>query len=112
MYGSKSQQNKRNLQLYYLQLVIGDNKKAKKHRPQRKFDEIDPDLVSYYQALFSTYSELDFDRIAKEKICGNVYYYYKDAFEMTDEVIDKLSSFERFGEPKFLEMIDGELVVS
>jgi hypothetical protein len=31
---------------------------------------------------------------------------------MTDEIIDKLSSFERFGEPKFIEVIGGELVVS
>lgn len=82
------------------------------NNPTIDFDEVDPDLISYYQALFSTYSEVDFSRIAKEKICGNVYYYYKDTFEMTDEIIDKLSSFERFEEPKFLEMIDGELVVS
>ena len=82
------------------------------NNPTIDFDEVAPDVVSYYQALFATYSDLDFSRIAKEKICGNVYYYYKDSFEMTDEVIDLLSSFEKFEEPKFLEMIDGELVVS
>lgn len=82
------------------------------NNPVIDFNNVDQDLVSYYQALFLTYSEIDFSRIVKEKICGNVYYYYKDSFDMTDEIIDKLSSFERFGEPKFIEVIDGELVVS
>lgn len=90
--------------------------KAVKHlipnNPKISFDDVDPDLVSYYQALYKTYSEIDFNKIAKDKICGNVYYYYRDLFEMTDDMIDKLSTFEKFDEPKFLEVINGELVVS
>ena len=62
--------------------------------------------------MYKTYSEIDFNKIAKDKICGNVYYYYRDLFEMTDDMIDKLSTFEKFDEPKFLEVINGELVVS
>ena len=31
---------------------------------------------------------------------------------MTDEIIEKLSTFDRFDEPKFLEIVDGELVIS
>ena len=82
------------------------------NNPIISFDDVDPDLVSYYQALYKTYSEIDFNKIAKDKICGNVYYYYRDLFEMTDDMIDKLSTFEKFDEPKFLEVINGELVVS
>ncbi len=82
------------------------------NNPIISFDNIEPDLILYYQSLFSTYSKMDFSKIHKEKICGNVYYYDKDSFEMTDEIIDKLSMFDKFEEPKFLEMVDGELVVS
>jgi len=82
------------------------------NNPKIDFDNVDEELISYYKALFLTYSELDFSKIKKEKIRGNVYYYYQDSFEMTDEIIEKLSMFERFGEPKFIEMIDGELVMS
>ena len=82
------------------------------NNPIISFDDVDSDLVSYYQALYKTYSEIDFNKIAKDKICGNVYYYYRDLFEMTDDMIDKLSTFEKFDEPKFLEVINGELVVS
>ena len=82
------------------------------NNPVISFENIDPDLVSYYQALFSTYSEMDFSRISKEKISGNIYYYYKDSFEMTDDIVEKLSGFEKYEEPKFLEMVEGELVIS
>lgn len=82
------------------------------NNPRINFDNVENDLVMYYQSLFSTYSELDFSKLAKEKICGNVYYYYKDFFDMTDEIIDKLAAFEKFDEPKFVEMINGELVMS
>ena len=82
------------------------------NNPVINFDNIDQNLMEYYQSLFSTYSKLDFSKISKEKISGNIYYYYKDSFEMTDEIVEKLSLFDRFEEPKFLEIIDGELVIS
>lgn len=82
------------------------------NNPKINFDKVDEELAAYYRALFSTYSELDFSKIGKEKICGNVYYFYKESFNMTDEVIEKLSAFELFDEPKFIEMVDGELVMS
>lgn len=82
------------------------------NNPIIDFDNVDQDLISYYKALFATYSEMDFSKVEKEKICENVYYYNKDSFEMTDEIINKLSSFERFEEPKFIELIGGELVIS
>lgn len=80
--------------------------------PPIDFENVDSHLVAYYQALYKTYSEIDFNRLIKEKICGNVYYYYKDSFEMTEDIINKLSSFEKSEEPKFLEILNGELVVS
>ncbi|MEE0059246.1 MAG: DUF4065 domain-containing protein [Acutalibacteraceae bacterium] len=82
------------------------------NNPTIDFDNIDQNLISYFESLYLTYSEFDFNMIAKEKICGNIYYYYKDSFDMTDKIIDELSSFEKFGEPKFIEVIDGELVIS
>lgn len=81
------------------------------NNPIIKFDNVEPDLVSYYQSLYRTYSNFNFNDLRKEKICDNVYY-YKKSFNMTDEIINKLSSFQKFDEPKFLEEIDGELVIS
>lgn len=82
------------------------------NNPVISFDDIDSEMVSYYQALYHTYADFEFGKINKEKICGNVYYYDKESFDMTDEIIEKLSSFQKFDESKFLEMIDGELVIS
>lgn len=82
------------------------------NNPKINFEEAEHELISYNQALFQTYSELDFSNIAKEKICDNIYYYYKDTFVMSDDIVEKLSSFHKYDEPKFLDMIDGELVIS
>ena len=80
--------------------------------PKIDFEVIDSELVEYYNMLYKTYSEMDFDSIVKEKICGNIYYYYRNSFEMTDDIIDKLSLLGKYNEPKFLEVINGELVIS
>lgn len=80
--------------------------------PKIDFSAADASLIAYYQSLYQTYAGMDFTRIAKEKINGNIYYYSKDAFEMTDPIIEQLSSFARCSEPMFLELINGELVVS
>lgn len=82
------------------------------HNPRIEFENVDCSLVEYYNALYNTYCDMDFSNIAKEKIKNNIYYYFKDSFELTDEIISTLSSFDKFDEPKFLEIIDGELVVS
>lgn len=80
--------------------------------PKIDFDDIDAELVEYNQNLYSTYSEIEFSKLKKEKIKGNIYYYLKDSFNMAEDVIERLSSFDKYDEPKFLELIDGELVVS
>lgn len=82
------------------------------NNPKIEFENVEPELVAYNRALYNTYAGLDFSNIVKEKIKNNIYYYFKDSFDMTDEIIAKLSSFDKYDEPKFLEIIDGELVVS
>lgn len=82
------------------------------HNPKIDFAKADAELIAYNKALYETYSSWDFSKVVKEKINGNVYYFLKDSFEMSEEVIERLSKFSKYDEPKFLEMIDGELVVS
>ncbi len=80
--------------------------------PQIDFSKVEPELAEYNRALYRTYAEMDFGVLVKEKICGNIYYYLKDSFVMTDNIVENLSQLGRYGEPRFLEYIDGELVIS
>ncbi len=82
------------------------------NNPVIRFDTVEPEIVSYYKALYETYADMDFSILAKEKIKNNIYYYFKDSFDLTDDIVNELMSFDKFAEPKFLEMINGELVVS
>ncbi|MDE7326865.1 MAG: DUF4065 domain-containing protein [Lachnospiraceae bacterium] len=82
------------------------------NNPKIDFEDIDDALIEYNKNLYKAYSEMDFSKIAKEKINGNIYYYMKDEFDLTEDIIQRLSSFEPYGEPRFLEMISGELVVA
>ena len=82
------------------------------NNPKIEFENVETELVEYNKALYNTYMSMDFSKLIKDKINNNVYYYFKDSFDMTDEIIEKLSTFDKYDEPKFLEMIDGELVVS
>ena len=82
------------------------------NNPKIDFNDIDDDLIKYNKNLYDTYSEVNFSELKKEKINGNIYYYIKDGIELTENMIELLSSFEKYDEPKFLEIIDGELVVS
>lgn len=87
-------------------------KKLIPNNPKIVFSELDENLISYYKALYDTYADVDFSKIVKEKINDNIYYYDIDSFKMTDEIVEKLSSFEKYNEPKFLDIVDGELVIS
>lgn len=82
------------------------------NNPKIDFNNIDDELIIYNKKLYATYSAMDFSELKKEKINGNVYYYLKNDMELTDDIIRTLSSFEKYDEPKFLEMSNGELVVS
>lgn len=76
------------------------------------FSQIDPELEEYYKNMYHMYCDMDFSKLKRERIGGCAYYYMDGEMEITDEVIGILSSMNHNGEPKFLEMIDGELVVS
>ncbi|MBD5156379.1 MAG: hypothetical protein HDT13_01890, partial [Butyrivibrio sp.] len=82
------------------------------YNPKIDFGDIDNELIEYNRNLYNVYSEMNFSNLKKEKIKGNIYYYMDDSFSMTDEIIDRLLSFGKFDEPKFLEIVEGELVVS
>lgn len=82
------------------------------HNPKIEFQNIEQEVTDYYKALYQTYADVDFSTLTKEKINDNIYYYLKDSFAMDDAVVEKLSTFGKFDEPKFLEMVSGELVVS
>ncbi len=80
--------------------------------PRIDFSKVEPELAEYNRALYETYAEMDFAVLVKEKICGNIYYYLKDSFVMTEDVVEQLSHLRRYEEPRFLEYIDGKLVIS
>lgn len=82
------------------------------HNPRIDFQNIEPELVEYNIALYNAYADFDFSNIQKEKINNNIYYYFKDSFCMTEEIIEKLSRLNKNSEPQFLELVNGELVVS
>lgn len=89
-----------------------DVKELIPYNPRIEFEKVEDSLCEYNKQIYNTYVNFNFDNLKKEKINNNIYYYLKDSFDMNDDVIEKLSNFDRFDEPKFLEMIDGELVIS
>lgn len=82
------------------------------NNPRIDFGDIEEDLIEYNKALYRTYADMDSSQLIKEQINGNIYYYYKNSFEMTDDIIERLSILEQCDEARFLEIIDGELVMS
>lgn len=82
------------------------------NNPKLDFRMIEEELVEYNCALYRTYAEMDFSNLRKEKINNNVYYYFENTFDLTEEIIEQLSSLPQRSEPLFLEMIEGEVVVS
>lgn len=82
------------------------------NNPTINFENTDAEIKEYYKNLYEAYYHIDFAKIAKEKINGNIYYYNRDAFNMTEEIVSELSSLERFDEPKFIEMVEDEWVLS
>lgn len=62
--------------------------------------------------LYKTYMDIDFENMGMEKISGNIYYYDKTNFDMSDEVVSMLEKIELQSEPIFVENIEGELVFS
>lgn len=83
-----------------------------KYQPKIEFSNVEDDLKDYYKLIYDAYKNIDFSKMKKEKICGNTYFYNIDEFELTEDIINELSNYNKFDEPKFLEYIDGNLVVS
>lgn len=80
--------------------------------PQIDFSTTDPALIEYNKSIYDAYSGIDFSRIRREKIGGNIYYYMDGELDITDDMVETLSAYRSNGEPKFIELIGGELVVS
>lgn len=75
-------------------------------------NKINESIKNRMRTLYELYSNLDFESIGKEKIAGNLYYFNKKEFEVTDDDIIELSDVPHQEYPIFLEKMDGELVFS
>ncbi|MGN0308501.1 MAG: Panacea domain-containing protein [Lachnospiraceae bacterium] len=82
------------------------------NNPLINFKNTENELKEFYYNLFQTYEEVDFSDIKKDKINGNIFYYSKSSFEMNDEIINALSQLGQLSSPQYIEIIDGELVLS
>lgn len=80
--------------------------------PKIDFNKTDSKIIEYNRNLYDAYSSMDFSRIRKDKIGGNIYYYMDGELEITEDIVEILSDYKSNGEPKFLELIEGELVIS
>lgn len=65
------------------------------NNPQIDFSKTDSNLIHFFCALYNTYKDFDFSDIKKEKINGNIFYYSKSNFELTDDIIGELMHFEK-----------------
>ena len=82
------------------------------NNPMIDFTKVEPELEVYYRTLYETYSDMDFEKLQKVKIGGCTYYYDRNEFVMTEEILKQLSMTCKSVEPQFLELVDGELVIS
>jgi len=83
------------------------------NNPQVIFENISKDVINYFNDLYSVYKNFEFALIGEERISGNVYFYNKNVINMTDELIEELSGFDKFDEPQFIEdFVEGEVVLS
>lgn len=81
------------------------------NNPVIDFTKTDAGLCKTFRELYDCYKDFDFTSIKKEIINGNVFYHSAD-LPITDALLDKLSSVGKLSEPAFVELIDGELVIS
>lgn len=82
------------------------------NNPKIDFSNIDEKMVAFYKNMFNAYNKFDFSKMKKEKINGNVIYYKDDNINMTDDVISYLLTIDRRDVPLYVELVDGEVVVS
>lgn len=93
--------------------VWSDVKSMIPNNPEIIFENASEELLDKCKNIYETYKNFDFNKIKREVICRNVYYYDIDNIpELTDKMINELMELPRNHEPQFIEVIEGELVLS
>lgn len=83
------------------------------NNPKIIFEHTSPELMKKCREIFETYTDVDFSKIKKEVVGGNVYYYNTDNIKSLDEdTILKMMNIANANEPMFIEVHDGEIILS
>lgn len=70
-------------------------------------------MIEKCREIYKAYENVDFELLKKEVINGNVFYYYSDNIgTLTDSMIEELMTLPEDDEAHFIELIDGELIIS
>lgn len=82
--------------------------------PVINFNNASKQLIEDCKTMYKDYSLVDFDKIKKEIVNGNIYYYNTDNIKyLDDDTITKLLNIRvKNTEPQFIEKINGEIVFS
>lgn len=76
------------------------------------FSNVSEDEKRLMNNLYMLYKNFDFENCGIEKVNGNKYYFDKRCVEANDELIKYLETIPYGSDPKFIELIDGEYVLS
>lgn len=76
------------------------------------FQRIDLSIVNYMQSLYSIYQNFEFEKLHKEIINGNTYFYFDDIDLSSENYLSVLQNVGPTEFPIFVELLDGELVFS
>lgn len=93
--------------------VWNDVKECNSHNHRIVFENADKKLIEKCKEIYKAYENVNFELLKKEVINGNVFYYYSDNIEtLTDSMIEELMTLPEDDEAHFIELMDGELIVS
>ena len=93
--------------------VWNDVKERIPHNPRIVFENADKQLIEKCREIYKAYENVNFELLKKEVINGNVFYYYSDNIgTLTDSMIEELMTLPEDDEAHFIELIDGELIIS
>lgn len=110
VYGEKTANNL--IEITHTQSLWKDVADQIPNNPVIDFIQTPDTDIEHYSSLYNCYKNVDFSRYGRERINGNVYYYDRNNLEMTDSIIEQLSTIPSYGEPQFVELVEGELVFS
>lgn len=88
------------------------NKTSPSNNQKIDFGQTGEEMKTFYQSLYAAYKGFDFSDLKKDKINGNLFYYSKSKFSMTNEIVNQLSQLDQLSYPQYVEIIDGEIVLS